>query len=119
MMFAEVSEHFMDMFTMEIGIVGVAEDIIQVNEDANIEEARMSFMNCSKVARELVSPKGITHHSKEPEGVWNAVFHSLPKIFHKEVFKAHPTAWWQLVDNMKVAIHSQFVEPLHEKSLEA
>ena len=37
-MFSEVSEHFTDMVTMEIGIVGVDEDVIQINEDANIKE---------------------------------------------------------------------------------
>ena len=47
MMFLEASEHFTDMVMMEIGIVGVDEDIVQVNEDANIKEvAKMSFMNC-------------------------------------------------------------------------
>jgi len=38
MMFSEGLEHFTDMFMMEIGIIGVDEDVIQVNKDANIEE---------------------------------------------------------------------------------
>ena len=38
MMFSEVSEHFTDVVMMEIGIIGVDEDVVQVNKDANIEE---------------------------------------------------------------------------------
>jgi len=67
MVFTEASEHFMDMVTMEIRIVGVDEDVIQVNKDTISRRLpKMSFMNHWKAARELVSPKGITHHSKEP-----------------------------------------------------
>jgi len=36
-MFVEVLEHFMDMFTMEIRMVGVDQNVIQVKEDANIK----------------------------------------------------------------------------------
>ena len=38
MVFSEASEHFTNMVTMEIGVVGVDEDVVQVYEDANIEE---------------------------------------------------------------------------------
>ena len=66
MMFSEVSEHFTDVVMMEIGIIGVDEDVIQVNEDANIKEVTKTVVHeLLKVAGELVSPKGITHHSKE------------------------------------------------------
>jgi len=37
MVFSEASEHFMDMVMMEIRIIGVDEDVVQVNEDTNIE----------------------------------------------------------------------------------
>ena len=44
-MFLEVSEHFTDMVTVEIGIVGVDEDIVQVNEDADIEEVAKNVIH--------------------------------------------------------------------------
>ncbi|KAF8584141.1 hypothetical protein K439DRAFT_1169276, partial [Ramaria rubella] len=37
------------------------------------------------------------------------------EAFHQEVMKVYPTARWQLIDNMKVAFHSRFVEPLCEE----
>jgi len=45
MVFSEASEHFTDMVTMEIGIVGVDEDVIQVHEDANIEEVAKNVIH--------------------------------------------------------------------------
>jgi len=45
MMFLEASEHFTDMVTMEIGIVRVDEDVVQVNEDANIEEVAKNVIH--------------------------------------------------------------------------
>jgi len=35
----------MDMVTMEIGIVGVDEDIVQVNEDTNIKEVAKNVIH--------------------------------------------------------------------------
>ncbi|KAF8575134.1 hypothetical protein K439DRAFT_1398560, partial [Ramaria rubella] len=37
------------------------------------------------------------------------------EAFHQDVIKVHPTARWQLIDNMRVAFHSRFVEPLCEE----
>ena len=38
MVFSEASEYFTKMVTMEIGVIGVDEDVVQVYEDANIGE---------------------------------------------------------------------------------
>ena len=43
--FLEVSEHFMDMVMMKIGIVGVDEDVVQVHEDANIKEVAKNVVH--------------------------------------------------------------------------
>ena len=45
MVFSEASEHFTDMVTMEIGIIGVDEDVVQVHEDANIEEVAKNVVH--------------------------------------------------------------------------
>jgi len=45
MVFSEALEHFTDMVTMEIRIVGVDEDVIQVHEDTNIEEVAKNVVH--------------------------------------------------------------------------
>ena len=45
MVFSEASEHFTNMVMMEIGIVGVDEDVVQVYEDANIEEVAKNVVH--------------------------------------------------------------------------
>ncbi|KAF8574361.1 ketoacyl-synt-domain-containing protein [Ramaria rubella] len=37
------------------------------------------------------------------------------EAFRQEVLKVYPTARWQLIDNMRAAFHSRFVEPLCEE----
>jgi acyl transferase domain-containing protein len=39
--------------------------------------------------------------------------------FYEEVLKVHPSARWQLIDNMRAAFHSRFVEPIREEFLTA
>jgi acyl transferase domain-containing protein len=39
--------------------------------------------------------------------------------FHEEVLKIHPAARWQLIENMRAAFHSRFVEPIREEFLAA
>ena len=46
--------------------------------ETSIMSAKMSFMNLWKPAGALVSPFGITSHSKYPYRVWKVVFHLLP-----------------------------------------
>ena len=39
--------------------------------------------------------------------------------FHKEVLDIYPAARWQLIENMRAAFHSRFVEPIREEFLAA
>jgi len=59
-------EHFMDMDMMEIGIVGVDEDVVQVSKDTNIKEVAKNVLHesleggwkISKSERQNTSFKG-------------------------------------------------------------
>ena len=44
-MFLEVLEHFSDIVMMEIRIVGVDEDVVQVNKDTNIKEVAKNVVH--------------------------------------------------------------------------
>ena len=46
--------------------------------ETSIISAKMLFMNLWKLARALVSPLGITSHSKDPYRVQKVVFHLSP-----------------------------------------
>jgi len=35
--------------------------------------------------------------------------------FHEEILKTHSSARWQLIENMRAAFHSRFVEPIREE----
>ena len=50
-----------------IGVVGVDQDVIEVDENAYIQEiSRYTVHKMLEAAGALERPKGITRHSKEP-----------------------------------------------------
>jgi len=79
MMFLEVSEHFMDMDMMGIGIVGVDEDVVQVNEDANIEEVTKNVIHESLEGSWRIS-KSERHNTPFKGAIagLDVVYHSSP-----------------------------------------
>ena len=56
----------MDMFLMIHRVIGINEDVAYVNSHAKSRRSlKMLFMKHWKAAGALVSPNGITSHSKE------------------------------------------------------
>ena len=73
------SESFQDLFNVALvlhNIVGVDQDVVQVDYYTHIQEVNTSFMKFWKAAGVLISPNGITDHLKASQQVWKAVFHS-------------------------------------------
>ena len=62
-MLLEASENFSDMALVFFLRVRVDENVIEVHQ---YRSPKTSFMKHWKAAGALVSPKGITHHLKEP-----------------------------------------------------
>ena len=64
MMPSEVLENFSDMPSVFFLRVGVDENVIEVHQYTNIKQVTEDIIH--EVLGALVSPKGITCHSKEP-----------------------------------------------------
>ena len=79
MVFLEASEHFTDMVTIEIGIVGVDEDVVQVHEDANIKEVAKNVVHESLKGSWRIG-ESERHYTpfKGAIASQNAVFHLSP-----------------------------------------
>jgi len=61
------SESFQDLFNVALvlhNIVGVDQDVVQVDYYTHIQEVNTSFMKFWKAAGVLISPNGITDHLK-------------------------------------------------------
>ena len=63
MILSEVSENFLDMALVFFLRVRVDENVVEVKTSSRLPKT--SFMKRWKAAGALVSPKGITRHSKE------------------------------------------------------
>ena len=60
----ESVEYFPNVEFVLGNVVGIDEDVIQIYDDYDVEHIRENVIR--KVVGALVSPSGITNHSKEP-----------------------------------------------------
>ncbi|KAF8623746.1 hypothetical protein AX17_007300, partial [Amanita inopinata Kibby_2008] len=60
LMLSESVENFADVLLMICGVIGVDEDVVQIDDDADVEHIAEDIVH-----EVLERPKGITSHSKE------------------------------------------------------